>query len=109
MKEMNNSTNNNIKFNVIRFLFCSVIIFLVEFVSYIFIPVIPVLELGPGSALPPTLGLMFGPWGAAGAALGNLTSNILAGYPPEVYIITFFIQFFYGYIPYKLWYTLDMG
>ena len=106
--EMNDSTSS-IKSNVVRLFICSAVIFIIEFVSNIFIPVIPVLELGPGSALPPTLGLMFGPWGAVGAALGNLTSNILAGYPPEIYIITFFIQFFYGYIPYKLWYTLDIG
>ncbi|MBP1945858.1 SpoIIE family protein phosphatase [Methanobacterium petrolearium] len=104
-----NCSSSSLKFNVVRLLLCSVTIFIIEFVSNIFIPVIPVLELGPGSALPPTLGLMFGPWGAAGVALGNLTSNILAGYPPETYVTTLFIQFFYGYIPYKLWYTLDIG
>jgi sigma-B regulation protein RsbU (phosphoserine phosphatase) len=52
---------------------------------------------------------MFGPWGAAGAAFGYLASDILAGSPPEIFILSFLIQFLYGYIPYKLWYTLDIG
>ncbi|WP_414469037.1 SpoIIE family protein phosphatase [Methanobacterium sp. ACI-7] len=70
---------------------------------------IPVSELGPASALPPIFGLMFGAWGATGAALGYLVSDILSGSPPEIYILSFFVQFLYGYLPYKLWYTINIG
>jgi len=99
----------NIKAKITRLVLCSIIIFSIKFLFHYLFPVIPISELGPASALPPILGLMFGPWGAAGAALGYLASDITAGYSPEIYIISFFVQFLYGYIPYKLWYTLDMG
>jgi sigma-B regulation protein RsbU (phosphoserine phosphatase) len=101
---------NSIKSKVTRLLICSFIIFITKFFLHYFgFPTIPILELSPASALPPIFGLMFGSWGAAGAALGCLASDIMAGFPPEIYILNFFIQFLYAYIPYKLWYTLDIG
>lgn len=93
----------------IRLVICSVITFIFTVPFHYLFQIIPVSELRPASALPPAFGLMFGPWGAAGAALGNLASDIVLGYPLEILIIGFFAQFLYGYIPYKLWYTLDMG
>ncbi len=105
--KMKNSINT--KSNITRLISCAVIIFSIQFLFHYFFPVIPISELGPVSALPPVLGLIFGPWGAAGAALGYLASDMMVGFPPEVYIINFFIQFLYGYIPYKLWYTLNRG
>lgn len=98
-----------IKSKIINLVICSAIIFIINYFFNYFFPVIPILELGPASALPPALGLMFGPVGAGGAALGYLLSDMLAGVKPEIYIISFIIQFLYGYIPYKLWYTLDIG
>ncbi len=92
-----------------RFVICTVITFVLTLPFHYLFQIISVSELRPGSALPPVFGLMFGPWGAAGAALGNLASDIIIGYPPEVCIIGFFAQFLYGYIPYKLWYTWNMG
>ncbi len=98
-----------IKDKILRLLICSLILFVARlFFNYLF-PSITISELGPASALPPIFGLMFGPWGAAGAALGYMASDITAGYSPEIYIINFFVQFLYGYIPYKLWYTLNIG
>ena len=99
----------NIKSKITRLVICSAIIFIIKFFFHYFFPTIPISELGPASALPPVFGLMFGPWGAGGAALGYLISDIVAGKPPEIYFLSFFIQFLYGYIPYKLWYTLDIG
>lgn len=101
---------NSIKSKIIRLIICSVIIFITKLFLHNFgFPTIPILELSPASALPPIFGLMFGSWGAAGAALGCLASDIVSGFPPEIYILNFFIQFLYAYIPYKLWYTLDIG
>lgn len=99
----------DIKSKITRLFICSVITFIVTVPFHYLFQIIPVSELRPASALPPAFGLMFGPWGAAGAALGNLASDLMIGYPPEIFIISFFAQFLYGYIPYKLWYTLDFG
>jgi sigma-B regulation protein RsbU (phosphoserine phosphatase) len=98
--------NSVIKSKGTRLIICGVITFIVTLPFHYFFQIVPVTELRPASALPPVFGLMFGPWGAAGAALGNLLVDITVGYPPEIYIIGFFAQFLYGYIPYKLWYTL---
>jgi len=97
-----------IKDKIIRLIICSFILFTFKLVFHYILPIIPISELGPASALPPIFGLMFGPWGAGGAALGYMTADIMAGYPPEIYVISFFVQFLYGYIPYKLWYTLGI-
>lgn len=101
---------DSIKSKITRLIICSVIIFITKlFLHYFGFPTIPILELSPASALPPIFGLMFGSWGAVGAALGCLASDIMAGFPPQIYVLNFFIQFLYAYIPYKLWYTLDIG
>ncbi|MCZ3365280.1 MULTISPECIES: PP2C family protein-serine/threonine phosphatase [Methanobacterium] len=97
----------NIKSKVILLALCSAVIFIMKFIFHYFFPGIPISELGPASALPPVLGLMFGVWGAAGVAIGYSVSELAAGSSPEIYGISFFIQFLYAYIPYKLWYTLN--
>ncbi|MCK9150619.1 SpoIIE family protein phosphatase [Methanobacterium alcaliphilum] len=104
---MNNSTS--IQSKATKLIICSVIVFATKFIFHYFYPALSISELGPASALPPIFGLMFGAWGAAGSAFGFLAADIMAGRPPEIYIINFFIQFLYAYIPYKLWYTLDIG
>lgn len=54
----------------------------------------------------PILGLVFGPYGAIGVALGNLLTYSL--HNPNIYAIPFtLIQFLIAYIPYKLWYILN--
>jgi len=88
---------------------CAIIFIIIAVPFRVFFPIFQVSELRPASALPPVFGMMFGPWGAFGAALGNLISDVIAGYPPSVYLIGFVAQFLYGYIPYKLWYTLDIN
>ncbi len=85
---------------------CALIFILVAVPFRYFFPIFQVSELRPASALPPVFGMMFGPWGALGAALGNLVSDIIAGYTPDVYLIGFIAQFLYGFVPYKLWYTV---
>jgi sigma-B regulation protein RsbU (phosphoserine phosphatase) len=95
-----------LKHKIQKMVFCGVVIFLINLCfSYLF-PVLPISELGPASALPPVFGLLFGPWGALGSAVGYLGADILSGDPPEIYLVYFFVQFLYGYIPYKLWYLL---
>ncbi len=54
----------------------------------------------------PVFGLLFGPYGAIGVAIGNIiTYNIV---DPDIYAIPFtLIQFLNAYIPYKLWYIFN--
>ena len=95
-----------LKHKIQKMVFCGVVIFLINLCfSYLF-PVLPISELGPASALHPVFGLLFGPWGALLSAVGYLGADILSGDPPEIYLVYFFVQFLYGYIPYKLWYLL---
>lgn len=104
---MTNSISTKSKIKTL--LICSAIVFATKFLFHYFYPAISISELGPASALPPIFGLMFGAWGAAGAAFGYLLSDILSGHPPQIYTINFFIQFLYAYIPYKLWYGMNIG
>lgn len=99
----------SIKSKIKTLIICSIIVFATKYLFHYFYPALSISELGPASALPPIFGLMFGAWGAAGAAFGYLFADISAGRPPEIYIVNFFIQFLYAYIPYKLWYTLKIG
>lgn len=66
------------------------------------------IELGIGSAhvgLLYVLGLLFGPYGAFGAVMGNIIINYLEGYPIETIIPSAIFSFGVSYLAYKLWYT----
>ncbi|MDP1552356.1 MAG: SpoIIE family protein phosphatase [Methanobacteriaceae archaeon] len=104
---MKNSAN--IISGIKRLFIYSVITFLSTLPFHYLFQIISASELLPASPLPPILGLMFGPLGALGAAIGNLAVYITAHHPPEIIIMGFLAQFLYAYIPYKLWYTLDIG
>ena len=52
------------------------------------------------------LGLLFGPYGALGAALGNLINNMaFNSYPPIATVYTTIFSFGVSYLAYKLWYS----
>ncbi len=68
-----------------------------------------VTEIRPANMIPPILGLYFGPAAAWGISLGNLVSDITAGSGAFVCASGFVTNFFYAYIPYKLWYTIKIG
>ena len=68
-----------------------------------------VTEIRPPNMVPPVFGIQFGPAAAWGIAVGNLISDILSGSGAFVCITGFVVNFFYTYIPYKLWYTLRLG
>ena len=64
-----------------------------------------------GDGLNPHMGLIFasglllGPYGAIGAALGDITCNIIKGSPLPIPLISGFISFAVSYLSYKLWYS----
>lgn len=68
-----------------------------------------VTEIRPANMVPLVFGIQFGPAAAWGIAVGNLISDILSGSSAFVCITGFIANFFYTYIPYKLWYTLRLG
>lgn len=67
------------------------------------IPIIPgVTEIRPASLLPVLFGLLFGPAGAWGSAIGNLGGDFF-GTLSIGSAFGFVGNFMYAYIPYKLW------
>lgn len=62
-------------------------------------------EVRPANVVPPVLALVWGPPAVFGIAIGNLVSDILSGSSAFVCTCGFIANFFYAYIPYKLWYS----
>ena len=68
-----------------------------------FFPIIPgFTEARPANAIPVVFSLLFGPAAAWGSAFGNLIGDFFGTLGPGS-IGGFIGNFFYGYIPYKLW------
>ncbi len=73
------------------------------------IPLIPgFTEFRPGIVIPIICSLLFGPAACWGAAFGNLIGDALGGTLGLGSIFGFIGNFFYGYIPYKLWGRLGL-
>lgn len=60
-------------------------------------------EVRPANVFPPVFGLLFGPAGAWGAAIGNTIGDLFGGTLGPGSIFGFFGNFFLGFIPYKMW------
>lgn len=73
---------------------------LIPFKGFVLIPGIT--EFRPASALPVVLGLLFGPAGAWGAAIGNLIGDFFGSLGVGS-IFGFFGNFLFAYVPYKIW------
>jgi energy-coupling factor transport system substrate-specific component len=60
-------------------------------------------EVRPANVLPVTLGLLFGPAAAWGAAIGNLLSDAFGGTLTSGSLFGFLGNFFSAFVAYKLW------
>ena len=49
-------------------------------------------------------GLLFGPYGALGSAIGTFLCDLVRGYSPTISILSEIIGFGISYLAYKLWY-----
>lgn len=78
---------------------------LIPFKALVLIPGIT--EVRPASAFPIVLGLLFGPAGAWGAAIGNLIGDFFGSLGIGS-VFGFIGNFFFAYVPYKLWNKLGM-
>lgn len=66
-----------------------------------------VTEVRPANMIPVVLGLLWGPAGAWGIAIANAISDVVFSHSPVmVWLPGMVINFFYAYLPYKLWYSL---
>ncbi len=71
------------------------------------IPLIPgITEVRIANIFPMVFGLLFGPAGAWGTALGNLIGDVFGGTLGPGSVAGLFGNFLLGYLPYTLWVTL---
>jgi len=77
---------------------------LIPFKALVLIPGIT--EIRPASALPVVFGMLFGPAGAWGAAIGNLIGDFFGSLGIGS-IFGFIGNFMFAYVPYKVW--MNMG
>ncbi|WP_051580965.1 QueT transporter family protein [Pseudonocardia acaciae] len=68
------------------------------------IMILPHIDMRIATAMVPAMGIMFGPAGAFGAAIGNLIGDFFGGI---TLASTFGMisNFFFAYVPYKVWYA----
>lgn len=78
---------------------------LIPFKGLVLIP--GVTEFRPASALPVVMGLLFGPAGAWGSAIGNLIGDFF-GTLGGGSLFGFFGNFIFAYVPYKIWTNLGL-
>jgi len=87
-------------------LISGILFFAVTLLSRQFFNILAVMGIRP-SALPPVLGLMLGPFGVLGCALGNFLADVVLGYSLLTSILGFVAQFTYGILPYLMWKSID--
>ncbi len=78
---------------------------LIPFKGFVLIPGIT--EFRPASVLPVVLGLLFGPAGAWGSAIGNLIGDFFGSLGIGSFF-GFIGNFMFAYVPYKLWMNLGL-
>jgi len=78
---------------------------LIPFKGFVLIP--GVTEFRPASALPVVMGLLFGPAGAWGAAIGNLIGDFFGSLGVGS-LFGFLGNFIFAYVPYKIWTNLGI-
>ena len=66
-------------------------------------------EVRPANMIPVVFGIMWGPAGAWGIAIANAITDIISGSGFHIWFPGFLINFFYAYLPYKMWYSMDFG
>ncbi len=94
------------KKSILRMLLAAVIFFAVALPFKTLFNLLPgITEIRPANVVPPVLAILWGPPAVFGITIGNLISDIVAKSNAFVCITGFIANFFYAYIPYKLWYS----
>ncbi|MDR0913010.1 MAG: SpoIIE family protein phosphatase [Methanobrevibacter sp.] len=97
------------KSKILTILGITLIFVLLELPFQEFLAIAPGTQIRPAAALPIVFGLLFGPYGAFGVATGNLLCDYIDGSSIETMIIGFLVQFLFGYMFYKFWYTFKIS
>lgn len=65
-------------------------------------------EVRPANMIPPILGIIWGPAGAWGISIANAISDIVVSHSSfTVWFPGMIINFFFSYLPYRMWYSLN--
>ncbi len=69
-----------------------------------------VTEVRPANMIPPVLGILWGPAAAWGIAIANAISDIVVSHSAfRVWFPGMIINFFFAYLPYRMWYSLNIN
>ncbi|WP_409199498.1 SpoIIE family protein phosphatase [Methanobrevibacter sp. DSM 116169] len=104
---INNLKHESLGKKIFVSLICALIFIILSYPLSFIYPIPGISEYKPSGAIAPAFGLMFGPWGAIGSAIGAFIIDMSLGYDIEVCLILSLFRFLYAYIPYKLWYTFS--
>lgn len=74
---------------------------LLPFKGFVLVPGLT--ELRPGAAIPVVLSFLLGPAAAWGSGFGNIIADTLGGMLGPGSFFGFLGNFFYGFVPYRLW------
>ena len=99
---MEESLRNKIRTTLLT----ALIFFAITLIFRRYFNIMAVMDIRP-SALPPVLGLLFGPPGVLGSALGNLLADAFTGRPPLTGALGFVTQLAYGILPLLMWSAFD--
>lgn len=105
--ELVTSLKRNYKRIIIPFIAFLLVYGIVDVIIVNYIPEVLDTFINPHIGMHPVFGLLFGQFGALGSSLANLITDISGGYSPIEYIPGFFADFLYGYLPYRLWYSIS--
>lgn len=94
----------------LRMLLVGIIFVAVAFPCKTLLTLIPgATEIRPANTIPVVFGLLWGPAGAWGIAAAEALTDIISGYPVIEWGPGSIMNFFYAWLPYKLWYSLAPG
>jgi len=97
------------KKNWLRIILSAIIFFAVALPFRSLLILMPgITEIRPANVIPPVLGLVWGPAAALGISIGNLISDIASGSNLFICVTGFIANFFYAYLPHKLWYSFKV-
>ncbi len=94
------------KRKLLQILFCALVFVGMAVPFKVMVLIEGLTEVRPVNAVPVVAGLLFGPAGAWGCAIGNLIAD-LSGTFSNASILGFVGNFIAAYLPYKLWHIVN--
>ncbi len=92
---------------IVRVLFTALIYAIAIIPTKLLLMLMPGAEVRFAACIPVVAGMMWGPAGAIGSALGNFAADFYTGSSLYICFWGAAANFFLAYLPYKLWYSLS--